>query len=569
VRAAESRSVAAVLAAVAVALLLQIEAEARTGAPVQNGRPNVVLITTDDQTLESLRVMTNVQRLLVAEGATFTNSFATFPLCCPARATWLTGQYSHNHGVVGNHWVTGLKRLDQANTLPVWLQRAGYATIFVGKYLNGYGQVAARSVPPGWDEWSAGVRLTYLNHTMNRQGAIVRFGGAPEDYQTDVYSRLAIEAIGRRAADPSRPFFLWLSFFAPHAGSPRDADDPAGLPTPSPAPRHAGAFRSEPLPRLPSFNEADVGDKPAGIRKLFPLGGPDAEALQEAYQQRLESLLAVDEAVAGVVAELRRRGALGRTLVLFTSDNGFFHGEHRVRTGKTLLYEPSVRVPFVVRGPGVPRGLRLEQPVANVDLAPTIVAAAGATAERTPDGLSLLPLFADPGLEWGRDILLERGPGTVSLGERVTTAVRTPRFVYAEHLNGERELYDLAVDPNELQSLHLDPGYDAAEAELSRRLALLRNCAGPACSRGPELALAFAGGDGCARVAAVQGADERATDYVDFAVADRGVARDEDAPFELQLPGLAPPGAPAKLRAVAVLSDGRRVTLDSSVVPCA
>src|SRR5262245_3724595 len=232
-------------------------------------RPNVVVLMTDDQTVESMRVMPNVKTLLADQGVTFDNSFVSYSLCCPSRATYLTGQYAHNHGVWGNAAPNGgYYKLDSTNTLPVWLSRAGYQTMHIGKYLNGYGTRNAREVPPGWGLWYGSVDPTtyrYDTFTLNENGTTVNYGTGVANYQTDVYARKAVSLIAGRAADP-RPFFLSVAFLAPHAGGPRDPDDPAGQGTPSPAPRHRNLFRTQPLPTPPSFNEADVSDKPAAIR---------------------------------------------------------------------------------------------------------------------------------------------------------------------------------------------------------------------------------------------------------------------------------------------------------------
>jgi N-acetylglucosamine-6-sulfatase len=449
-------------------------------AATADPRPNVVVIMTDDQTVESLRVMSNVKRLLRNRGATFVNSFVGFALCCPSRATFLTGQYGHNNGVLGNTPPEGgYAKLDHSNTLAVWLQASGYNTVHLGKYLNGYGRTDPTEIPAGWTKWRGSVdpsTYRFYGYTLNENGTLVTY---ERPYQTDLYARKAANIIRHRAAQAA-PFFLWVAFLAPHSGGPRESDDPQGIGTPAPAPRHRNRFASEPLPRPPSFNEADVSDKPVGIRSRPRLSRDRIRAIRENYQQRLESLLAVDEAVAKIVAALRESGELRNTLIVFTSDNGFFHGEHRVPAGKVLLYEPSIRVPLIMRGPGIPAGLRLRQHVSNVDLAPTIVDAADATAGRTMDGRSLLPLFGDPALRLGRDLLVERMPGDGNF-----SAIRTPRYLYAEHWNGERELYDLARDPHELQSRHADPAYAAIQADLAARLARLRTCTGETCRTRP------------------------------------------------------------------------------------
>lgn len=532
----------------------------------KNGRPNVIVITTDDQTVESLRVMGNVNTLLAASGTTFDSSFANFPLCCPWRASFLTGQHSHTNGVVGNNLTNGLLNLNEKKTLPVWLSKAGYSTAFVGKYFNGYGARDRLFVPPGWGEWYAGITMAYFDHTMNHNGKIVRYGGAPSDYQTDVYTRIATKAV-RRLAPKEEPFFLWLSYFAPHHGGPTEAGDPTHVKSAVPAPRHKGFFATEQVPFSPAYDEEDVSDKPAWVRRRGRIGPEHHASMEASYRQRLEALLAVDEGIARIVRELEASGELERTLIVFTSDNGFMQGDHRVVDAKEHVYEASIRVPLIMRGPGVPRGARLAQPVTNVDLAPTLVEMTGARAGLTMDGRSLVPLLADPGIEWGRDVLLERGPGTAASGPRLYTAIRTPGWKYVEHVTGEKELYDLANDPFELQSLHADPSRAEMMTELARRLALLRNCRGSAaCNPGPALAIEAPDAGGCARNVRVTGADEPRVAYVQFAVNGRTLATVEDAPFVQPL--APPPSGDARVRALAVLTDGRRLTLDAAVRVC-
>jgi hypothetical protein len=234
------------------------------------------------------------------------------------------------------------------------------------------------------------------------------------------------------------------------------------------------------MPRTPAFNEADVSDKPAAIRRRPLLGAARINGITEMYRQRLESILAVDEGVASIVRALQDSGELERTLFIYTSDNGFFHGEHRIPNGKVQHYEPSARVPLVMRGPGVPAGVTQQRPAVNVDLAPTILDAAKAKAGRVEDGISLLGWFRDPTKYSGRDVLLETG---------TYAAIHTPRYVYVEHNTGERELYDLQTDPYELASVHDSPGYTQIRSDLARRLLVLRTCKGATCRRGPSLGL--------------------------------------------------------------------------------
>jgi N-acetylglucosamine-6-sulfatase len=530
-------------------------------------RPNVVVLETDDQTVESMRMMPNVKTLLADQGVTFDNSFVSYSLCCPSRSTFLTGQYAHNHGVWGNTApIGGYYKLDSTNTLPVWLQRAGYQTIHLGKYLNQYGTRNAREIPPGWGQWYGTPdpsTYRYLNYTINENGNLVSFGTAASDYKTDVESRLAVDLIAHQAADP-RPFFMWVAFLAPHSGAPRDADDPTGLATPSPAPRHKNRFANEPLPTPPSLNEADVSDKPAVIRNRPLLTPARLNAVRQSYQQRLESLLAVDEAVAQIVNELTRIGKLDSTYIIFTSDNGFFHGEHRVPAGKVLLYEPSIRVPLIIRGPGIPAGQHRSQFVANTDLAPTITQVTGAQPGRVMDGRSLLPFAHDRLLQSGRDILLETP---------TYAAVRSPNWLYAEYTTGERELYNLARDRDELNSLHADPRYDKIKANLAARLARLRLCKGSACRRGPELSLAsrLQRGRNC-RSSRVQltvgGPSRRRIASVVFYIDGHLLKRDRRAPFTALVPKrLAKPNG-SLFEAVVTLTDSRRQTLGRHIVGC-
>jgi N-acetylglucosamine-6-sulfatase len=443
-------------------------------------RPNVVVVMSDDQTVESLRVMTNVDQLLARQGATFVNNFVSYSLCCPSRSTFLSGQYAHNHGVMGNAPPQGgyeKWRPTEGNSLPVWLQQSGYRTVHIGKYLNGYGRQDPTHVPSGWSEWYGSVdpsTYQYYNYTLNENGRLVKYGASAADYQADVYTAKAVDAVKRLS--PQGPFFLSVAYLAPHAGGPRESDDPPNLGTPHPAPRHRNRFASEPLPMPPSFNEADVSDKPAAVRRRPLLTPQRINAVTENYRQRLESVLAVDEGVAAIVRALQASGELANTLFVYTSDNGFFHGEHRIPNGKVQLYEPSVRVPLVLRGPGVPRGVRLTQQSINVDLAATIVDAANARAGRTLDGLSLLPVLRHRTRSLGRDVLLET-PGY--------SAIHTPRYVYAEYATSERELYDLRNDPDELVSQHDNPAYAQVRSDLAQRLLRLRTCKGAACRRRP------------------------------------------------------------------------------------
>src|SRR5436190_8478619 len=350
---------------------------ATVGQAAVQDRPNVLVIETDDQTLESMRVMSNINSLIGAHGATFPNNFVNFSLCCPSRSTFLTGQYAHNHGVLSNKSPNGgfsrFEQLHATNNLAVWLQKAGYYTALIGKYLNGYANHPP--VPPGWSEWhaTAPYEQRVYDYPLNNNGTLVEYGQRPADFKQDVLTGKAVDFIDRRAPR-AKPFFLWLTYTAPHVGGPptpnppRDCTDAA-----KPAPRHAHAFDTEPLPRPPNFNEADVSDKPAAIRNLPLLTAGGIADIQRKYRCELESLLSVDEGVKKVVDALRATGELNNTLIIYTSDNGYFHGEHRIPKGKLHIYEESIRVPLEMRGPGIPRGVNVGDLAINADLAPTIV----------------------------------------------------------------------------------------------------------------------------------------------------------------------------------------------------
>ena len=439
------------------------------GEPPQ--RPNVVVVLTDDQNAADLGVMRNVERLLVERGVTFSESFVNFPLCCPARATLLTGQYAHNHGVRANHLPDGgYPRLDSAETLPAWLTEAGYRTAYMGKFMNG----VRFAIPPGWQTWQAKggpTEYDYYGYTLNQGGRLVEHGAEPQDHADAVVTRKAVRYI-RRHAGGRRPFFLSLGYLAPHVRTGNSREE-RGC-GPQPAPRDEGAFAAKRLPRSPSFGERDVSDKPRKLRKLPKLTDEERAVIEERYRCRQESLLGVDRGVREVVRTLRQAGALGDTYIVFTSDNGLIQGEHRIMGGKEEPYEEAIRVPLVVRGPGIPAGERSESTAVNADLAPTIAAIAGAKPGLTMDGRSLLPLARRPERTTRRDFPIT---GATFDG------VRTPRYAYVERKSGERELYDLKRDPHQLRNRAGDERLARVERRLAARLAELRECAGRSCWR--------------------------------------------------------------------------------------
>jgi arylsulfatase A-like enzyme len=535
-------------------------------APAGANRPNVVVVMSDDQTVQALKFQRHVLGEIADRGATFENNYVNFPLCCPSRTTFMTGLYAHNHHVVGNKPPLGgfdrFERLDSGNTLPLWLQRAGYHTGQVGKFLNGYGVSDPTIVPPGWDEWygiSGGVK--YYDYRLNENGTLVSFGDSPASYVDDVITGRADEFI-RRVGPASVPFFLYVAYKAPHGGGPHVAGPRCEGGPPEPPPRHFGEFADAPLPRPPSFNEADVSDKPRFVQKA-PLLTPERIAEDRTlYQCELESLQGVDDGVHSIVHSLKAVGELRNTLLVYTSDNGFFHGEHRIYTGKSRVYEPSVRVPLVMRGPGIPEDVKVRDLTINADLAPTIVDAAHANADRVMNGRPILADTRQPRRELGRELLLEG---------RNFAAIRTQRYKYVSYRDGEQELYDLQSDPDELQNLVADPTYARVRSLLASELSTLRNCRRGNCHRLPKLdtKLHYSRGDSpsggrCARgnvTATLRHLDSRLLVEADFRVHGNG-ADVTSAPFELVItPDELDVRHRLHLNVTADLLDGREMTL--------
>jgi N-acetylglucosamine-6-sulfatase len=447
-----------------------------------NARPNVVVIETDDQTVSDLASMPHTRALFADEGVAFRNSFVSESQCCPSRATFLTGLYAHNHRVLStNPPFGGFTAFDPSQTLAVWLQKAGYTTALIGKYFNGYGRLVPDYVPPGWTEWHGLLGpsvYSFFGFAINNNGRARTY---PGQYETDVLTRLSARFI-RTRAHSGRPFFLWTTYVAPHIGGPRQLIA-GGAPTTVPSPLFSGASLGRSFPATAAFDEADVSDKPAAIARRRRFGPREIATLAEVWRLRQESLLSVDAGVGRLVGALRSEGVLRNTLLIFTSDNGYLIGEHRIRESKVLPYEPSIRVPLLMRGPGIPRAETRSQLVWNGDLAPTILDATGARAPWALDGQSLLPFARSPAISGARDVLLEGPPqGGLDSTPRFT-GLRTRRYAYIEYHHGERELYDLRRDPDELDNRAADPRMAPLISWLARRLARMRACAGASCRR--------------------------------------------------------------------------------------
>ncbi len=482
-------------------------------------RPNVVVVLADDLDSHSLTrmvglgLMPQLKSWVMDPGTQFTSSFVTTSWCCPSRATLFTGQYSHNHKVFTNSRpLGGVHRFDDSSSLATWLQQGGYRTGLVGKYLNNYGADNDATtpvddvgyVPPGWNDWQGlmdqaadGLRAFRMyGYTINDNGTLVKHGTAPADYQTDVLARRARQFIDEaEAINDARPFFLLVAPTAPHLEEPAPVQsgcsDTAWDHSIRPAPRHAGTLPGGvQVPRTANFNEPDVKDKPGWFQHVPALTTQDIGCLNRQYRDRLLSLRALDDLVGTLVDALQANGEWSRTVFVFTSDNGFFYGQHRL-TDKVLGYEESIRVPLYIRAPGYP-AQSTARAALNNDLAPTVAEFAGITPRLPVDGRSLLPLLRNPfEPDWRKRFLVEY-LGTVETS-RVPprapfSAVRTtnlsratpPNQVYVEWRDGvgSVEFYDLATDRYQVASRHADPASASVRNMLSGWLGQLRNCGG-------------------------------------------------------------------------------------------
>jgi N-acetylglucosamine-6-sulfatase len=517
-RARARAGLAAALALIAVAAGA-LAAGAAQGAAIGK---NVIFILTDDMTSSELAGMPNVMSEIAGQGTSFNRAYVSFPLCCPSRATMMSGQYMHNHGVRGNFPPQGgwpKFQPHESNDLPVWLHGAGYHNVHIGKYMNGYPTAnGILPVPLGWDEWYGKVSedALYFNYQLIEKTLpggtprITFYGDQPLDYQTDVFGDRAVDFVKDHPVS-QEPFLLDLWFNSPHG--PFD-----------PAPRDLFRLAGAPLPRLPAFNEKDITDKPRWFQRQARrrLSGAQIKLIDNERRRAQEQLLSVDESVGELIQALRGEGILDDTYIIFSSDNGFFRGEHRITSGKYLPYDPSSRVPLLIRGPGIPAGGVSHELVWNGDITQTILQIARGSDDPALDGRSLLSFADNPELRSTRPILLEGDTGAGGtevesaqtsaararearvgvLGKRgvrnleqepnaiksATTegapayrSIRTDRYEYTVYANGQTELYDMWRDPAQLRSLARDPRYRYVRKWLYNALIPLSSCVGASC----------------------------------------------------------------------------------------
>jgi len=468
----------------------------------RSGKPNIVLILTDDldHNLGTLDQVPKIKAMVGGAGLTFPNMFVSQSLCCPSRSSIQRSQYVHNHHVIGNSPPDGgFEKFhalhEDESTIGTWVKSAGYRTGFMGKYLNGYPETAAPNyIPPGWDDWSspaAGNPYSEYNYTLNENGKLVQYKHDVNSYLTDVLSHKATAFLQKAKSDP-KPFFLFIATYAPH--------QPA-----TPAERDKDAFPGAKAPRPPSYNEADVSDKPAWIRSKPLLNAAQQNVIDNLYRKRLQSLLAVRDLIGNVIETLQSTGQLNNTYLIFTSDNGFHLGEHRLHAGKLTPYEEDIRVPLYIRGPGIPAGQEREEFVANIDLAPTVADLAGARVPDFVDGRSLVPLLrkGEKSERWRQAFLIEQeeqhfNPGppkrqvlepqdpleqelaAKQQGVPAYAALRTSTHIYVVYGDGEKELYDLKNDPYELRNIVASADRKLV-SQFDAWLSEYRKCAGAKC----------------------------------------------------------------------------------------
>ena len=438
-------------------------------------KPNIVLILTDDMRKDDMMYVPKTHSLLREQGMVFRNAFVSNALCAPSRASIMTGQYSHNNGVWSNSstdspstsiggWQAYQDNGNEKDNVATRLHDAGYRTALFGKYLNGYTDTTF--IPQGWDRWFAVFSSRYFDFDVNDQGTVRRFGTKDSDYMTDVLSRQTNAFIGNGASQ-GRPFFAYVAPIAPHEPS-------------TPAPRDLHTFDGSKAPRLPSFNERDVSDKPSWIRQLPRLKSDGITAINKRHEKRIESLQAVDDLVEGVVNELENAMVLGNTYIFFTSDNGFHRGEHRITRQKWRTYEEDIHMPLLVRGPGVAAGSTSYKLVLNTDYLPTFTDLAGEQSPPYVDGRSLRPVLDGSVTSWRSAMLLEAAANYSQAyrGIRTVTTNTITRRKYVEYAGGARELYNLESDGYELTN-----SYDAAAppTSLAVRLQALKVCATYTC----------------------------------------------------------------------------------------
>lgn len=491
-----------------------VRGDQRPNTAKRHKRPNIVVLQTDDQTIEDLSVMPGARALIARRGVNFSQMITPFAICCPSRAAQMTGSYPHNNGVQANFPPAGgyvpWEKKSGNKFIGKWLKDAGYHTVHIGKYINGYAYGNRRNapVPKGWSEWHGSTDpSTYQmwGYRLNEPDGSKKYGKFPiqnpKKYSSDVYGAKAIKIVKQQAKVPG-PFYMQVEFLAPHVETvplkgkllPKswvDVDDPdagTGIQTipPRPAPRHKNFFNDMPLQQDPSFNEADVSDKNEFVRNLPLLSDEKVEELVEDNRQRRRSLLAVDEAITGIVAALKKTRQYKNTVIVMMGDNGYLLGQHRISMGKYFPYEPALKIPFMMSGPGIRKNAQIDDLVSLIDLAPTLLDFARVKPTgRVPDGMSLKPALTGKKAPRNRSVLLSSGPQRGPNGEFLPLfdGIRSAHYVWFRFEDGFEEMYDLRADPYELTNVAGDPAYASIRGRLVADWERLKDCSGRSCRR--------------------------------------------------------------------------------------
>nr|WP_269810262.1 sulfatase [Kineosporia rhizophila] len=415
------------------------------------------MVLVDDMSMNLMQYMPSLTTMQ-QEGTTFSNYFVTDSLCCPSRASIFTGRYPHNTGIYRNVGDDGgyvtFKALGlESDTMAVDLQKAGYRTAMMGKYLNQYQPGfpdKPRKVPAGWSEWAvAGYGYNGFNYSLNQNGAVVKYGSAPEDYITDVLSGRAQDFV-KRAGEQHQPFMLEVAPFMPHAPY-------------IPAPRHADALPDVKAPRTKAYG-ARPKNAPSWLKR-YKLTKADQKNMDRDHRLRAQTMLSIDEMITALRKQFVELGIADNTYLVFSSDNGYHMGEHSLTNGKTTAFDTDINVPFVVVGPDVPAGKSVDALASNIDIRSTFGDLAGAEVPDTVDGTSLAPLWREGGQGEGRDFVLVEHHGPVTdkkdpdypLPEGGNPpdyeAIRGADWLYVLYESGEQEYYDMSKDPFQLNNI--------------------------------------------------------------------------------------------------------------------
>ncbi|WP_375491336.1 sulfatase [uncultured Jatrophihabitans sp.] len=447
-------------------------------------KPNIVFVLTDDLAMNLISHMPHVQALQKS-GMTMANYNVVDSLCCPSRSAIFTGEYPHDDGVFTNGGSDGgyaayNKNGDPQKAFALSLQKHGYTTGFMGKYLNGYDPTDKQ--PAGWNEWDvAGNGYPEFNYTLNENGKQYKFGHDPKDYLVDVMSHKGGDFIHDNASK-GKPFMLELATFAPHAPY-------------TPAPRFAGKASNVPYPKTPAYDTTPT-NPPKWLTGRTPLTTQQQAQLKASYDKRIEADMAVDQMIGHLEDELKASGAAKNTYIVFSSDNGYHMGEYKLLAGKQTAFDTDIHVPMIASGPGIPAGRTSTQLVSNIDVAPTFETLTGSAVGSTVDGVSMANIWhGQRPADWQQANLIEHHGPNDQPGDPdrqnaqhadppTYEAVRTAGALYVKYADGSQEYYDTTKDPYELHNI----ASGGVPPALPKALAALQSCHGAtACQAAAQL----------------------------------------------------------------------------------